>query len=94
MSPDLPVEGRPDDFRSTYYVAFKRGVPAKVAAFGAQRHISTGATLRIRLPPASSGLRARQVGTPEQQARGPGLIEIPVRITSVRFAEGQSCLAD
>ncbi len=67
MSPDLPVEGRPDDFRSTYYVAFKRGVPAKVAAFGAQRHISTGATLRIRL---SDWLHGRLTTSPLSAGSG------------------------
>ena len=40
--------GRPDDFRSLCYVAVKSGHPALAAARGAERHISTGATLRIK----------------------------------------------
>ena len=40
--------GRPDDFRSLCYVAVKSGHPALAAAHGAERHISTGATLRFR----------------------------------------------
>jgi hypothetical protein len=46
---DLLIDGRPDDCRSLCYVAFKTDYPALAAASGAERHISTGATLGIRL---------------------------------------------
>jgi hypothetical protein len=69
------------------YVAFKSCHPALDAAFGAQRHITTGATLRIRLSPASSSLRARQVGTAVRQGKeAECLVEILVRILAVSGA--------
>jgi hypothetical protein len=45
---DLLINGRPDDCRSLCYVALKSRHPALAAAFGAERHISTGATFRIK----------------------------------------------
>ena len=40
--------GKPDDSRSLGYVAFKGRHSALAATFGAERHISTDATLRTK----------------------------------------------
>jgi hypothetical protein len=44
---DLLIDRRPDC--SLYYVAFKSRYPAGETTFGAERHISTGATLSIQI---------------------------------------------